>query len=310
MNVLVTGGTGGIGKYLLPLLTRERHSVVVLSRKGDPHWLLPAGREVQHWKCNLQDEAEIRNALWRAQPEVILHLGAHSTTKAEADRPCRISQVNVLGTHHLLAHAPAGCRFVLASSATVYGDNTSRSMPAHEGLAPSPTSAYGATKAAAEALVSAYTAQELVKGVSLRLVACAGAGFSHGLIRDVVRKLSLETPSLELFGDAPGSCKPFLHARDAAAAFCHFAFTSMFTGPVNISPLDSITVEQVAEIAQEEMGTSKPTTWLGQSATWSGDNPQVWVNPRNAHALGFRPACGRSEEAVRAAVRDMKREMA
>jgi UDP-glucose 4-epimerase len=307
VNILLTGGTGSIGRYVLPRLVRERHSVVVLSRSGDSEWLLPNGRESRVWRCNLLDEAEVRNALWRAQPEVILHLGAHSTTKGEND-PCRITRVNVLGTHHLLSFAPDGCRFVFASSATVYGDNTSRSMPGYEGLALTPTSPYGATKAAGEALVGAYTALEKVRGVSLRLVANAGAGATHGLVMDLARKLMGPREELELIGDAPGSCKPFLYVEDAVAAILHFAFTSPHRGPVNISPLDSITVEEVAEIALEEIAR-KPVRWLGAKATWAGDNRQVHVNPRLAHGLGWRPRYGRSADAVRAAFKDIRKEM-
>jgi UDP-glucose 4-epimerase len=143
VNILLTGGTGSIGRYVLPRLVRERHSVVVLSRSGDSEWLLPNGRESRVWRCNLLDEAEVRNALWRAQPEVILHLGAHSTTKGEND-PCRITRVNVLGTHHLLSFAPDGCRFVFASSATVYGDPAS--VPIREDFPRSATNPYGASK--------------------------------------------------------------------------------------------------------------------------------------------------------------------
>lgn len=309
MRVILSGGTGQLGTPLLRLLRRE-HQVVVLSSRpnyGDSVWLQPDHNDHRTWLCDITDENSVKDALWTFQPEVIFHLAARAIVKEDGLAPCEISKINVLGTHHLLAHCPVGVRFVLASSATVYGDNTSRTMPADERLLPSPTSVYAATKLAQEALVDAYTALGKVRGLSLRLVASVGSGANHGLLRDIHKKLQTRDKYLELIGEAPGSCKPFSHVEDTVRAFAYFGLETEETGVVNVAPYDSITVLEVANLAMNVLKIQKPIDWLGQAANWAGDNGQVHISSEKMRRLGFRPQYSKSGEAVQAALCDILR---
>lgn len=310
MRVLISGGSGQIGRYVRRLLERD-HQVVVLSRSGDPCRLQPTRGQAHFWECDITDEASVKDACWLFQPELILHLAGIATVKVDEESPCEISRCNVLGTHHLLAHSLKGARFLLASSATVYGNNTSKSMPATESILPTPVSVYAATKLAQEALVEAYTRLGLVSGCSLRLCASVGSGTRHGLLHDIIRKLNSSSNELELIGDEPGSVKPFLYAGDIAQAFAHFGlcptYESTFEGQVNITSGDSATVLDVARAAMKGTGITKPIRWLGQAANWAGDNPKVFVDGSLARRLGFSPCYSFSVDAVEAAVFDIVR---
>lgn len=307
MRVLVTGGGGFIGACVAWRFSGDegRCHEVVSARSCDeklPLLKMPF-RELA---CDITNKEEVRSLLGCYQPDVICHLAAIPTVKEDIAHPCRITEVNVLGTHYLLQYAPRGCRFLLASSATVYGNQTSVESRAHENDQLHPNSVYGATKIAAEALVEAYTSQHRVLGMSLRLVATVGAGANHGLIPDIIRKLQSDAPNLHLLGDAPGSCKPYLYVDDAAEAFYYFAtLTYPVPGPANICPRDSLTVEEVATIVMEETGIRKPIVWEGEQANWPGDNRQVHVSPRVAAQLHFRLRYDYSRDAVREAVRDI-----
>jgi nucleoside-diphosphate-sugar epimerase len=160
---------------------------------------------------------------------------------------------------------------------------------------------------AAEALVESFTHMGLVRGLSLRLVASAGAFATHGLLLDVCRKLASPQPELELLGDAPGTRKPLMHVGDTAAAIVYFGLDFQVGGALNISLEDTLTVEEAAGVAMEAMGKKKPIRWLGRQACWRGDDGLVRVSAAKARRLGWRPQYETSQKAARQAVLDIVR---
>jgi UDP-glucose 4-epimerase len=170
---------------------------------------------------------------------------------------------------------------------------------------PLPTSVYGATKAAGEALVRAYTKLGRVNGVIMRGVANVGAWATHGLVRDLVRKAKSNDPRLELLGElrarSSRSSTPGTRPRpwsSSAPATCPFR------GAVNVCTDDQITVSDVARIVLDTLGIDKPIYWSGSS--WKGDNPTVRVRNDMLKFMDWQPSYPTSAEAVRYAVKEME----
>ena len=72
MRVLVTGGTGAIGKFLLPLLVENKHEVVALTRS------VTKAEQLEHSGVaavivDPLDKPRLTAAVRRAEPEVIIH---------------------------------------------------------------------------------------------------------------------------------------------------------------------------------------------------------------------------------------------
>lgn len=289
MKVLVTGSSGFLGKALVKRLMREPGvtRVVGLSRSGE---LNPSELDLadcfyglDHVRGDVLRGDRTRAVMALLEPDVVFHLAADALVKEGKD-PERQYAVNVMGTRNVLAACPDGCRFVLASSAAVYGDNAS---PGREGQALTPNSTYGASKVAAEALADAHHRLGRVSALSLRFIALAGPGATHGLVRDLVRKLRGGWHELQLFGDAPGSSKPYLHVDDAAEALVRLGFNYAASGPVNVGPEDSVTVEQAAHAAMAALDVYKSISWLGEGANWAGDNRRVMLDCSLAKKLGW-----------------------
>lgn len=316
MKVLVTGSSGFIGRHLVAALKQRRDitKVVGVSRKARkyPYDLSPLVMEHPHFvqwmgeyeevNADLSLEVQVATLLLRYKPDIIFHLAGDPLVKNWGPT---VTDSHVRATHNLLHHAPEGCRFVYAGSAAAYGDPRYPNHHLHENDVLLPTSAYGAAKAGAEMLVRAFTKAGKVRGLTLRLAATVGAGATHGLVPDLVRKLFSPSPTLDLLGDHPGARKPFTHVDDVVAGFVHLGLDTKAKGALNLAVGDNLSVADAALVAMEELGVRKPISWAGDAANWKGDNPLVLVDNTNADISGWAPKYRTSREAVAQAVRDL-----
>lgn len=133
MNVLITGGAGFIGSRLATLLVKQGHSVTIFDNL---HPQVHFGNETNYRIAkesgakliigDIRSRDDIQQAIAAAQPEAIFHLAAETGTGQSFDHPTRYTEVNVLGTTHLIeAIRSAGSavrRIVLAGSRSVYGE--------------------------------------------------------------------------------------------------------------------------------------------------------------------------------------------
>jgi UDP-glucose 4-epimerase len=271
-KVLLTGGSGLIGQAVLKKLVKLDVDVTAVTHKAPVEC-------VKTIKCNLTKKHDVKDIFRKSSFDIIFHLAGNPYVKEWGPET---SKVNFLSTHNLL-HYCGPCRFVYASSATVYGDKIG-----YEDMSFSPSSAYGAAKAASEILLEAFTWKDITPMI-LRPVATIGPKARHGLIPDVVRKLKSNNEYLELFGDEPGSRKPFVHVNDVADGFIHFAFSSIYKNIYNLSNEDILSVKDVAELVMEVLKIKKPIKWLGDKVVWQGDNNYVNVSSQRARRNGWKP---------------------
>lgn len=146
-RVLVTGGTGMIGRAVVPLLVELGYKVRVLVRSENKP--LPFNVPVETVMGDILDEASCVRATQRI--DMVVHLAGRVHVRSE---PQLFFKVNVDGTQNLLEAAGQNevSRFVFMSSAGVYGDG--RSQPFVETETPQPSMPYGLSKLMAEKLVA------------------------------------------------------------------------------------------------------------------------------------------------------------
>ncbi len=302
----ITGGVHGfIGCKLSVALQRQGAPIRALRRRGGF-----AG-------FDLSNRDAVMNSMKDNMPYCIYHLAGNPIVRAETpEAQQKHIDSNYLSTFNLLScldqmklYYEKPPVFVLASSSTVYGDMS----PSDELCATTPTSLYAATKVGAEALVQAYTSLGTIRGSIARICATIGPSASHGLIPDVIKKLEGPDEYLELFGDSPGSRKPFLHIDDCVRGFMFMndlwsIYDAHDTQAVvcNIAPKDNLSVLEVAEIAMQVLGRKKEIKWLGHAANWKGDNPHVLLDSTYiTKSLEFEFIYTSSEHAVRQVVTDI-----
>ena len=130
MRVFVAGGSGVLGRRLVPQLVARGHQVTATTTSADKLGLL-ADLGADGVVMDGLDAASVSEAVARAQPEVIVHQMtglslAHAGTP-DMRHPDRYfastNRLRVQGTDHLLAAAEAAgvCHFVAQSNATANG---------------------------------------------------------------------------------------------------------------------------------------------------------------------------------------------
>jgi CDP-glucose 4,6-dehydratase len=103
-KVFLTGHTGFKGSWMGAWLTRLGARVTGFSLAPDTtpsHFgLLP--REYESLEGDLRDLEALRSALWRTNPDVVVHLAAQSLVRASYVDPVGTYATNVMGTLHVL----------------------------------------------------------------------------------------------------------------------------------------------------------------------------------------------------------------
>ena len=173
-TILVTGGAGYIGAASVNALLAGGHRVVILDdlSAGHADTIPNAASSV----VGSYAEGDRMQALLRdARIDTILHVGALSIVSESVVHPERYFKTNLVGSIALLdAAVAAGVkRIVFSSSAAVYGASSSNVL--HEELPLAPVNPYGATKAAFEQVMRAYSDAHGLSAIALRYFNVAGA---------------------------------------------------------------------------------------------------------------------------------------
>lgn len=149
-TVLVTGGTGFIGRHLLSALSQQGHHVRTFGRSPRAESLPP---EVDYWQFDLDGTQLIDQLI--GDVDVLIHAAGASTTTADARE---MDNVNVCGTAQLAQAAyEAGVgRMVYVSTSTVYGTKVALPQPISEDTECHPSPGYGETKLRAERIVEEF----------------------------------------------------------------------------------------------------------------------------------------------------------
>ena len=291
-NVFVTGAAGFIGSNLVDRLLGMGLQVVGWDNLSTGHSRFLS--EALNHPCFKFVEGDVLDtgtmAAAMAGNETVFHLAANADVRFGLENPGRDLEQNTIATHSVLeAMRHCGAKTIaFSSTGSIYGE--SRVIPTPED-APFPiqTSLYGASKLAAEGLISAYAEGFGVKGRIFRFTSILGPRYNHGHVFDFVRKLQADPFRLAVLGDGCQR-KSYLHVQYCINAMLLAMATD--DTPLAIFNLGFDGIVQVTDsirIITERLNLSPRLEFSGGDRGWVGDNPHIHLDISRIRSLGWKP---------------------
>ncbi len=213
MRILITGGGGFIGAWIIRRLLAKGDEVRVLDARSDRsivREIAGSGADDLDWRNgDVSNRADMAKAAEGC--DTIFHLAAVLTPACAAD-PIRGAEINLIGTLNAFEAARThGMRSVFyMSSAGVFGPD--------DGVTPHPTTHYGAFKLACEGCARAYWLDHQIASVGFRPLIVYGPGRETGLTAGPTLACRAAAEGRPYVIPFTGSTD-FLFVDDLAAAF-------------------------------------------------------------------------------------------
>jgi UDP-glucose 4-epimerase len=289
-RVLVTGASGFIGTHVVRALAERGAEVAAVDMR--PASMAPAG--VESLRLDLRTPGAVDAALQQGT-DTVVHLAAVTSVLQSVDHPAETFDNNVAVTAALLERArEVGVRsFGFASTNAVVGPSEDPRI--HEGSQLHPLTPYGATKAAAEMLMSAYTSSYGVTGCALRLTNVYGPGMDakDSIVPRLMRAAQTGT-TFDVYGDGR-QIRDYVYVEDVVSAVLT-AIRLGASGRLVVGSGASTSVLHLIDLVRRVTGADLPVRHVPAK---QGEMPNVVVDISRAHSLGWRPTVAVEEGLTR-----------
>lgn len=183
MSVLIIGGSGFIGSYLVRRLLRNGYTNIVSMDITPPppgysEWIGPSANKFRFVQGSVSQLYDIASAIKSFSIEKIINLAYLLPPASENDMPSSIS-VNVVGSQNVFeaSRLLGVSRIVYASSTSLYGiQDKQEEKELTEEDSPHPMLVYGIEKHLVEKMAEKYSERYGINTISFR----PGVVFGHG----------------------------------------------------------------------------------------------------------------------------------
>lgn len=313
MRLLVTGGAGFIGSHLVDFLLQKNHKILVIDNLswGKKSFLVHnfKNSNFKFIKADLLDSKKL-NSIIPKDIDTVFHLAANSDIMRGASDPSIDLKNTTLATFNLLnmMRLKGIKRIFYTSGSGVYGDVGSAYTA--EDFGPLlPISMYGATKLAAEGMISAFSNLYDMQAWILRPANIIGPRATHGVIFDFIKKLKKNPKRLSVLGDGSQS-KSYLYIDDVVLAIDSiWRKVKKQISVFNIASTTFVSVADIAKIVTKQMDLPNiKLIYAKEKRGWKGDVPVVRLRNSKLMKLGWRSHYT-SREAVQKTVNLLLKEL-
>lgn len=301
MNVLISGGAGYIGKYIVDLLV-DNNKVVIIDNLSTGH-ISAVNEKAIFYEGDILDKKLLRKIFEKENIDVVIHMAALLNVEESSIKPYEYYDVNFTGTLRLLEVMKEYNvnKIVFSSTAAVYnGQELVEKID--EEFPTLPINNYGRSKLFAEDLIQAGNEANGLNYVIFRYFNVAG-GKKYGyelsdnktLIPRVVSSLYLDK-EMEVYGnDYPtndGTCvRDFIFVEDLAQAHI-IAAEKLYesedvNGIYNLGSENGFSVQEVIDISSKVLNKQ---VQYNVSERRKGDSAYSVASSKKANEiLGWSP---------------------
>lgn len=238
MNILVTGGAGFIGRWVVKKLLDDGHCIWVLDN-------LSNGREqnLEEFKDNTNfkefikgdiKDLNILSKVFQTKFDICYHLGASINVQDSIDDPKTTFENDVIGTFNILQKCKeSNTKIVFMSTCMVY-DRADSLNGIDENYRIKPASPYSGSKISGENMVLSYWYAYNLPAVVVRPFNTYGpfqkTGGEGGVIAIFI-KSNLEQKALNIYGTGEQT-RDFLYVEDCADFVVKCGYSSKVNGHI------------------------------------------------------------------------------
>ncbi len=303
MNILVTGGAGYIGSFMVKRLLERGDDVVVIDSLERGHRQAIDNR-AKFYEGNLLDKEFVAQVFAENKFDAVIHFAAYALAGESMKEPFKYFQNNILGGLNLLEFMKDNGinNIVFSSTCAIYG--TPDVLPVTEDSQKHPESVYGESKLMFEKVLEWYDKVYGIKHINLRYFNAAGASLDGTLgeehdpethIIPIAIKAALGGVPFFLFGDdyktQDGTCiRDYIHVEDLAES--HILALKKLqeeksSDCFNLGTGNGHSNLQIIEMVEKVSGTKINMVVKSRR---EGDPPQIFAdNAKAKKELGFNP---------------------
>ncbi|MBI4451988.1 NAD-dependent epimerase/dehydratase family protein [Candidatus Woesearchaeota archaeon] len=254
MKILVTGGAGFIGSYIVKHLLDNNHNVKILDIK-EPKI---RHKNLEFVKKSILDD--IKKDIMGS--DAVFHFAALLGVDNSDKKPLETMKINLEGSVNVFKSAiDAGVKnMIYSSSSEVYGEP--RELPIKEDSVKGPVSTYGVSKLAAEIYAKAYN-QEF--GTDIRIVRffnVYGPGQESNWVVPIFLNKALRNEPITVFGNG-NQTRCFTYVEDVAEGVLTVFEKGKSGEAYNIGNNQPTTILELAQIAKEMTKSKSEIIKLG-----------------------------------------------
>lgn len=310
MKYMVAGGAGFIGSHVVKRLLNEEPEAEVFvydnfSSGSERHLEEVLNEKRLHIiRGDIKDLEQLTGAV--EEIDIVYSFASNpDIAKAISQPDIDFWEGTYLINNLLEAMRRNGVKSLLyASGSGVYGDVGA--TVTDEDFSPMlPSSTYGASKLACEALICAYCRMFDMNAAAFRFANVVGPNQTHGVGYDFLRKLKEDPTQLSILGDGTQS-KSYIYVDDIVDALRIVEKKALYGyNYYNVATLDHMTVTEIADTVVEIMGLEYVGyRYTGGDRGWKGDVPIVRLDSQKLRHLGWSNQYT-SLQAIRMSVQSM-----
>lgn len=293
MRYMVVGGAGFIGSHVTKRLLQEEPEAEVFvydnfSSGSEAH----LGDYLNSKRLHIfQSDVKNLEQLTRAIKgvDIVYSLASNpDIAKAMTQPDIDFWEGTYLINNLLEAMRRSGVKNLLyASGSGVYGDVGA--TVTDEDFSPMlPSSTYGASKLACEALICSYCKMFDMNAAAFRFANVVGPDQTHGVGYDFINKLKENPKELAILGNGTQS-KSYIYIDDIVNALRTVEKKALHDyNYYNVATLDHMTVTEIADVVVQTMGLEGVEyRYAGGDRGWKGDVPVVRLDSQKIRRLGW-----------------------